>query len=235
MTPGYRRAIRITADARSVVAEIEDDFHHFLVEVDHEGGQVTRASGRAVRYPWSACPLAAGELKSLTGMPLTSDPTAIFRFCDPLAQCTHMFEMAGLAVSQAARGCGVRRYDAFVSDPSDGETTAELRCDGEMLLSWRLQDGLIVAPDAFAGRRPGDIRSRDLRHLPHETAEAVLILRRAVWLAVSRSLDVDAFATAADMGRGGVCFTFQPERAATATRRHGSVRDFSEGPGPLAG
>ena len=62
-----------------------------------------------------------------------------------------MFEMAGLAVTHAARGQGVRRYDAFVSDPEGDTAFAELRCDGDIRLSWRLQDGVIVAPECFAG------------------------------------------------------------------------------------
>jgi hypothetical protein len=234
MRPRYRRAIQIVAEPGRSVAEIEDDFHHFVVTVAHDGRAVTAVSGQAVRYPWSSCPMAGGALGVLAGLPLSTDPIAIYRFSDPLQQCTHMFEMAGLAVTQAARGLARRRYEAVVEDPEDGALLAELSCDGAPLLTWRLQDGVIVEPDAYAGRRPGDFRTRNLGDLPHETAEAVLVLRRAVWLAASRTVDVDRFPTAADMGRPGVCFSFQPHRAAGARRRLGSVRDFSNGPGPLA-
>ncbi|MFL5295750.1 MAG: hypothetical protein ACJ798_05140 [Phenylobacterium sp.] len=234
MSPSYRRAIRIVTEPGRSVAEIEDDFHHFVVTVEHDGNAVTGASGQAVRYPWSTCPLAGGALGALAGLPLSTDPIAIYRFSDPLQQCTHMFEMAGLAVTQAARGLGARRYDAIVDDPEEGGLLAKLLCDGAPLLTWRLQDGVIVEPAAFAGPRPDEFRTRNLGDLPHATAEAVLVLRRAVWLAASRPMDVDRFATAADMGRPGVCYTFQPHRAAGAQRRRGSVRDFSNGPGPLA-
>jgi hypothetical protein len=233
MSPGYRRAIRLSAVDGRAVAEIEDDFHHFLVTLDHDGRTVTAISGQAIRYPWTTCSMAGGALGALAGLPLSTDPTEIYRFTDPRAQCTHMFEVAGLAVTQAARGLGARRYDAFVADPVGNEQIAALACDGAPMLSWTLRDGLIAEPAAFAGHRAGDFRSRNLAGLPHETAEAVLILRRAVWLAASRTMDVDRFATAADMGRAGVCFTFQPGRAGGAVRRRGSVRDFSNGPGPL--
>jgi hypothetical protein len=234
MSPGYRRAIQIVAEPGRAVVEIEDDFHHFVVSVEHDGQAVTAASGQAVRYPWSSCPLAGDALSALVGLPLSTDPIAIYRFSDPLQQCTHMFEMAGLAVTQAARGLGSRRYDALVVDPEDGAQLAELRCDGAPLLTWRLQDGVIVEPAAYAGRQPGDFRTRNLGALPHETAEAILVLRRAVWLAAARAMDVDRFPTAAAMGRTGVCFTFQPHRAAGALRRAGSERDYSNAPGPLA-
>lgn len=233
MSGGYRRAIRLHALAGQSTAEIEDDFHHFVVTVLHDGVRVTDARGQAIRYPWSSCPLAAGALAALAGLPISSDPTAVYRYVDPLLQCTHMFEMAGLAVTQAARGLGERRYEATVSDPAAGSVEAELACDGEPVLRWRLQDGVIAEPARHRGRRPSDFRSQTLAHLPHDEAEHLLILRRASALAGARRMDIDRFATAADMNLGSACFVFRPGIAEQAQRRHGSVRDFSAGPGPL--
>jgi hypothetical protein len=231
---GYRRAIRLHAEAGQASAEIEDDYHHFLVTVLHDGAQVTGVRGQAIRYPWSSCPLAAGALDALAGLPISAHPTAVYRHVDPLAQCTHMFEMAGLAATQAARGPGERRYEGTVSDPLEGRVEAELTCDGETVLRWRLQDGVIVEPALHRGRRPSDFRSQSLAGLPPEEAEHLLILRRAVGLAGARGMDIDRFATAADMDRGRACFVFRPGVAEHALRRRGSVRDFSTGPGPLA-
>lgn len=233
MTGRYRRAIRIrAADGRSD-AEIEDDFHHFAVSVFHDGVQVTDVEGRAVRYPWSKCPLAAGALLGLRGLAISTDPTAVYRHVDPLAQCTHMLEIAGLAVTQAARGPGERRWDVSVSDPVDGRVEAELVCDGATAVRWTLRDGAIAEPDARRGQRPAEFRSSALRDLPHEEAEALLILRRAIVLAGSRGWDVDRFPNAGAMGRGRACFVFSPGVAEHALRRYGSVRDFSTGPHPL--
>jgi hypothetical protein len=234
MSPGYRRAVDIVAEPGRVVAEIEDDFHHFVVNVEHDGRTVTSANAQAVRYPWSSCAMAGSALAALRGLPISTDPVAIYRFSDPFAQCTHMLETAGLAVTRAALRQGHRRYDAFVGDPQDGRQIADLLCDGVLQLRWRIEDGVIVAPPPFAGRRPEAFRTAVVADMPHDTAEAALILRRAVWLAGSRTFDVDRFPDAAAMGRPGVCFTYQPQRAGSAARRYGSVRDFSDGPGPLA-
>jgi hypothetical protein len=233
MSRGFRRAIVLQAEAGQATAEIEDDFHHFAVTVVHDGAQVTGARGQAIRYPWSSCPLAAGALSALEGLPISSDPTAVYRHVDPLLQCTHMFEMAGLAVTHAARGLGTRRYEATVSDPAQGWIEADLACDGELVLRWRLQGGLIAEPARYLGKRPADFRSQTLADLPHAEAGNLLILRRAVALAGARGMDIDRFATAADMGRGRACFVFRPGIAEHAQRRRGSVRDFSTGPGPL--
>ena len=234
MTGCYRRAIRLRADPGRAVAEVEDDFHHFAVTIEHDGTRVTDARGQAIRYPWSSCPLAAGALPALAGLPLAAHPTAIYRHTDPLLQCTHMFEMAGLAVAQAARGLGARRYDAWVSDPVEGRVAAELRCDGAVVLAWTLRDGLIAKPDEQRGKAPMALRSTLLANEPPEAAEALLIMRRAVSLATARSRDVDAYANAGEMDHGAACFVFRPGVAEHALRRRGSVRDFSIHPGPLA-
>jgi len=234
MSGGFRRAIRLQAQAGQASAEIEDDFHHFVVTVLHDGAQVTSARGQAIRYPWSSCPLAAGALGALAGLPVSTDATAVYRHVDALLQCTHMFEMAGLAVTHAARGPGERLYAATVSDPLDGHIEAELACDGAPVFRWRLLEGVITEPERHRGKRPSEFRSQSLAGLPHEEAEHLLILRRSVALAGARGMDIDRFATAADMQRGRACFVFRPGIAEQAMRRRGSVRDFSAGPGPLA-
>lgn len=234
MTGRYRRAIRLLAEDGRAVGEIEDDFHHFGVSVLHDGVRVTHAQGQAARYPWSQCPMAAAALPDLAGLAITTDPTAVYRHLDPLGQCTHMLEVAGLAIAQAARGEGVRRYDVSVTDPDgDGRVEAELLCDGVRIAHWMLRDGVIVRPPARRGQRPTALRSRALSGLPHAEAETLLILRRAIGLAGARGLDVDRFPNAAAMGRAPACFVFSPGVAERALRRHGSVRDFSTGPGPL--
>jgi len=235
MSGRYRRAIRIRSEPGRATAEIEDDFHHFAVTVLHDGGRVTDAAGKAVRYPWSQCPMAAGALPALAGLAVTTDATAVYRHLDPLGQCTHMLEVAGLAITQAARGLGERRYDVSVTDPVDGRVEAELVCDGAPLANWVLQDGVIVEPVERRGQRPAAFRSGAMADLPHAEAETLLILRRAIGLAAARPLDVDRFPTAAAMNRGPACFVFRPGVAEHAARRYGSVRDFSAGQGPLPG
>jgi len=233
MTGRFRRAIRLRSEPGRATAEVEDDFHHFAVTVLHDGQRVTDAAGQAVRYPWSQCPMAVGALPALAGLALTTDATAVYRHLDPLGQCTHMLEIAGLAITQAARGLGARRYDVAVSDPVGGHTEAELLCDGAPIARWVLQDGVIVEPAERVGQRPAAVRSSALRDLPHAEAEMLLILRRALGLAGARSLDVDRFPTAAAMDRPPACFVFRPGVAERALRRYGSERDFSDTAGPL--
>jgi hypothetical protein len=234
MSGRFRRAIRILAEPGVARAEVEDDFHHFAVAIRHDGGGVTEARGRAIRHPWSLCPMARDALPSLRGLPVTTDPTAVYRHVDPRLQCTHMLELAALAVTQAARGPGARRYDATVGDPIDGRVGAELSCDGATVVRWSLEGGIIVEPAERRGQRPAAYRSAVLADLPHEEAERLLILRRVIGLGTARGMDIDQFPTAANMDRGAACFVFRPGVAEHAARNYGSERDFSTGPGPLS-
>src|SRR5207237_10898454 len=115
----YRRRIHVTAspDHAAVTAELEDDFHHFRVTVAHDGARVTGVRGEGVRYPWSTCPLAAAQLEPLFGMSLSTRSTAVGDVVSARDNCTHMFDLAGLAVAHAARDGDRRQYDITVSDP----------------------------------------------------------------------------------------------------------------------
>lgn len=229
MTGTFRRAVNLDSDGRTARGEVEDDFHHFAVEIGVKNARVATIQCRAVRYPWSSCPMATGMLQRLKGMPIDADPTAIYRQDDALSHCTHMFELAGLVVTQAARGHGRRRYDIAVTDAVEGWRDAVLKVDGQQRLAWRLEGDLIAPPSPFAGKRPMQLGSRLLAERPPEEAEAVLVLRRGVFVANGRGMDIDAHPSAVSMGIQGVCFTFSPGRAAEALRNRGSIRDFTDG------
>ena len=101
-----RRRIDIASRTGEVRAVVEDNFHHFQVTVHHHEEVVTDVIGRALRNPWTRCPLAADRLQLLIGMPLSPAATAVIERTDPRMQCTHMFDLAGLAIAAAARGIG---------------------------------------------------------------------------------------------------------------------------------
>ncbi|MDQ0466918.1 hypothetical protein QO010_004715 [Caulobacter ginsengisoli] len=225
----FNRAILLrTLDATTVEAELDDDFHRFGVTLHHDGRQVLAVEGRSSRYPWTSCPLASGALTALKGLAVGSHPTDLYRHTDARRQCTHQFELAGLALGQAARP-GRRLYEAQVEDFAAEGRRATLSRDGVRVLDWRFNNGFLVAPPALAGTPMASLDSRTLAALPPEEAEARLVLRRAIWLARGRWIDIDQTATAADLNLPGACFSYQPEIAGKGLRRHGSERDYSAG------
>lgn len=230
MTAGaaFRRAIAIRGRPGRVDADLEDDFHRFGVTLHHDDVRLIAVEGRAMRYPWVTCLEAPAALNALCGMTLGAHPTALFRHADPRAHCTHLFELAALAMPQAMRDEGVRLYEAEVDDPVGGAGAARLFRDGVLALEWTLAGDVITAPPVFAGRDIASFRTTALADQPPDLAEYLMILRRVTQTAKGRRLDVDAFATAADMGRSAQCYSLQPAAAARANRVKGSIRNWPD-------
>ena len=141
----YRRRIRLlSTDPGVVEAALEDDFHHFALTLRHDGERVIDIAGRARRWPWSTCADAVIPLRQIEGMSLSPRCTSVATAADPRANCTHLFDLAGLAVAHAARGVERRQYDAEIPRPVDRRSRARLWRDGQVVLEWQLVDGAVV-------------------------------------------------------------------------------------------
>jgi Protein of unknown function (DUF2889) len=206
-------------------AALEDDFHHFRVRIAYAGGRVQQVDGWAVRHPYSTCPLAANQLSRLVGAPLNPLAHSVMRVTDPSEQCTHLLDLAGLAIAAAARSVALRWYDIAVPRRVEGRTLATLDKDGVRTLEWELLDTTIIGPAPFQGVSLRDgMAAWALTHLPEEQAEAALVLRRCALISLGRAINLDAQIHAEPTGR---CFVQQPERATQGLRRVGSVLDFT--------
>ena len=239
MGSAFLRRIRLTSDGREVLAELEDDFHHFEVRLGHDGAEVTAISGAAVRYPWSTCAEASSALARMVGMALSRRSTAHAAVVSPRANCTHLFDLAGLAVAHAAAGRQRRQYDARVPDRVDGRTRATLHRDGALVLEWDVAGRAILGPPPFDGQRlrgSGFITWAE-GELDEDQAEAALVLRRALDIGMGRGMDLDPVPNAQAIAEmvGPVCFSFQPERAPVALRMKGTTWDFAQHPERLLG
>lgn len=229
----YRRRILLTASSGEVRAELEDDFHHFRVTIAYDGANVSAIRGEGVRFPWATCPLAAGQLAPIVGMPLSIRSTAVGDVVSARDNCTHMFDLAGLAVAHAARGGDRRQYDVVVPDPVDDRRQVTLDRDGEPLLSWAIDRHTILDPPPFEGRAlRGGFLAWAEEALDPETAEAAIVLRRACDIAHGRMQNLDVYDDARPLlaFMAGSCFTFQHERGELALRMKGTIRDFTDDP-----
>lgn len=234
----FRRQIVLRAETRTdtegrgeVRAALEDDFHHFRVALKHAGGAVTGITGTAPRHPYSLCPQAAEPLTRLVGAKLERVANSVTRLVDGSGQCTHLLDLAGLAMAAAARGILQRRYEMEVPQREQGRTRARLVRDGRALLEWDIHDKTILGPAPFEGidLRQGMARWA-LSSLDEDTAEAALALRRCALISLGRTRDLDAETHARTTG---LCFSQQPERATQALRMKGSTWDFSARAGAL--
>jgi hypothetical protein len=233
----YRRRIRVrTVDPGVVVSALEDDFHHFVVTLRHDGEQVVSVENESRRWPWSTCPDAAVPLRALAGMPLADRFTAAGKWTDPKQNCTHQFDTACYAITHAATGRTERVYDVEIPrrDLETGATTTRLWVDGELRHTWPIDWNGIVDPappfDA-APWRGGFMRWAD-ETLPPDAAEAAITLRRACDIGMGRGMDLDAVPVADQLpgSMAGICHTMQPEVVHVALRHVGSIRDFAATP-----
>jgi len=230
----FRRRFLLTGSEGLVVGEMEDDFHRFGLDLHHDGQKVVEIRGRASRYPWTECAGSVEPLRALQGMPLSPRSTALMEHTDPKANCTHLFDLAALAVTHACASRARRVYDITVPDRCEGRTQATLHRDGALLLDWDVKNTRILGPHPYTGvgMRGGEFLRWAESALDPEIAEAAIALRRATFIAIGRSHDLDAVpnASAYLALTGSSCHTFTPGIAEHAHRMKGTSLEFTHDP-----
>jgi hypothetical protein len=233
----YRRRIRVTTvEPRVVRSDLQDDFHHFVITLLHDGEHVVSVDAESLRWPWSTCPGAAEPLRRLTGMRLEPRFTAAGRWTDPKQNCTHQFDAACHAITHAAHRRDERVYDLEI--PRRDVETGASRCrswiDGVPDLDWHIDwNGIVDAAPPFdaAPWRGGFMRWAD-DNLPPDEAERAIALRRACDIGMGRGMNLDAIPVADQLpeSMAGICHTMQPGTVNVALRHVGSIRDYARDP-----
>lgn len=238
----YRRRIRLVVTAPGVVdAGVEDDLHYFTVRLEHDGERVQTVAAGTVREPWSTCRDAAVPLEALEGMDLAPSCLAVGTRTKATHNCTHMFDLAGLAVAHAWRvtrgGAPRRQYDIEVpySPLVRGRTAPRdltLLRDGTPVLTFTTEGLTVTGPEPYA---PADAAGGFFRWaertLSAEEAEAAIVLKRATIIGLSRGVDLDRHDRLEQLPElAPVCYSMQPEQAAVALRRKGQIRDYDADP-----
>lgn len=227
----FRRAIGLTADGNEVVAEVEDTHHGFRVVVVHDGESVTGIRGIPLRIPTTGCGAAAAALRCLVGKRLTESLAPIYAAESTSHQCTHMFDLAALAIAHASRGSRHRRYDVEVPDEDDdGSAWCSVSRDGEPVHRWRIQHRLIAEPAEFSGQPmlSGFIRFMSGR-FSGDDLEAALVLQKGFFVSRARKWRIDMAdgrVIAPNQQMHDRCFAYQPESRQHA-RHVDSTRDFT--------
>jgi hypothetical protein len=133
-------------------------------------------------------------------------------------------------VSHAARGIEARQHDAEVPcfDPAEPRD-AVLRTDGHETLRWTLLRNTILAPALFAGQDLGRMMPwAKLRFIDRDSLEAVLVLRRAIFVSGNRFYDMDRMARADETGHVlDTCYVYRQGVAAQTARMLGATLDFA--------
>lgn len=225
MERSYRRRILVRRDGAGISVDLEDNFHRFGVRLQVHDHRVADASGSAGRVPWSTCPGALVALADLLGHDVRKRFT-IGAESKASRHCTHLFDMAMLALDHLRLDLPGRDYRLSVTGPiSDERLTLEI--DGENRGHWHLANDCFMAPDAWRGQPVGRVHTLvDAQADPVAFLE-IMLMRRVVRISHGRFIDQDLWDSAADLGAAPSCLSFQPEVRPTARRIRGSARDFT--------
>lgn len=224
----FRRRFRAVADAGRSVAEVEDDHHHMIVTVQHDGAAVTAIEGRMVRNPFDICTGATKLLDRLLGMPLAARPVAPAGVAAK-EHCTHLLDIALLAIAQSARG-GERRYEFQIPDWIDGRTSPRVIRNGREALQCELLDDAFLGPEPFAGQKARTMLPWAEQTLDDDMLEIVRLLRRSLMVARGRQLNRQGHVSVAIAAQKlGACYTLREERLQSAVPQT-NERPLSERP-----
>ncbi len=227
----FRRRVRLAVDTHRVAVDLEDSNHAFRLALGHDGERITTVEPQSVRHPFTTCPEAGGYLRSLVGLPLDPRPE-VRRLVETRFGCTHLTDMAGLALAHLRDTGLVRLYDIAVDDErDDGRTRARITCDDEEVFDWTIARHAIVAPEAHSGRpmmQGFHAWAREaFAGLP---LEAAIALQRGYFVAQARrylSTPERDFPAIGDGMPDGVCYSYSAPAVQRALRVAGSKRDFT--------
>lgn len=223
MTPAYRRRISIRPGPGVVDAEMEDYPHHFSLHIEHRDGVVTKAGATGHRIPWTSCATGAAGLRLLAGTTLTDAVDLNAWAPDRTTQCVHVADLALLAVRHALDDAPIT-YEARITPGDAVERHAVLRADGVVVLDWHVDGDLVAELGVTLARRPF-FDHLAASGVTGDALEHAVVLRRACHIGRSRGIDLDAFATAADIhDPDGSCFTYRADVAVTARRVRGTMK-----------
>ena len=159
-------------------------------------------------------------------MRLSGVAHSVTRAPDAQLQCSHMLDLAGLAIAAATRNTKQRVYDIQIPMRVAGRTTATLLRDGELYLQWTTSNTLIQDPATYRGIDLNKgMAGWAIANLPTEESEAALILRRCTIISRGREYDLDKVSHARATS---LCYAQQPTRAHLARRIKGSTLDFTD-------
>jgi len=230
----YRRSILLRNQNGQTTAELEDNNHALRILLTHNREVVKNISAETIRVPNNTCDGAVNLLQDLVGARLSASPRAIIGYTKRRANCTHLYDLAVLAVSQAWRGENRRRYDIEIPDEVEGLTTSIVRRNGQTVLTWTLKNNVIQSPRLFSGLHAVQgMRPWLEKNLDGDELEAALTLHQGHFVAQSRIYNLNAIAghrLAEDTMMEGVCYAYRPGIIEKGYCLANAVKDFTHSP-----
>jgi hypothetical protein len=230
------RAIRLHSPGPGrIEAALEDIRHAMICTVSHDDRQITGVEADFRRYTLPLCPGASEPLKALVGMPLDTGTSEFFANGRARQNCTHMLDLAWLAMRHAVRGAGQWIYEIEIPDALTGPQRGTLKRNGVTVQDWTVENNRIVGSGSLGGQSLGSGFTRWLTtqsSLSDLEVEESLVLQKGFFMVKARRFGVPEGELDDGLRKAmtGACFGYAPERIEHAFGLSGMERDFTHHP-----
>lgn len=152
--------------------------------------------------------------------------------------CTHLFDLACLAIAHAARAEPQRVYEAIVPDERDGPVLVEVHRDGKIIHAWTVGRGIVTSPGEVAGLPLlRGFLAKSCGLFSGDALEAALVLARTYLVSLGRPYDTEAWAgkpTSLHAPLRDRCYAYAASHCDAGRFMAGYIRDSNRGPGDTA-
>lgn len=230
----YRRRIGFTASVGKMTVSLFDDFHEMIVEIDHDGEQVTHINAEMRRFPKTTCQGAIALIQAFVGCTIADGRNAIAGKFRRGPHCTHLIDMATWGVSAIQRGVDDQFIEIAMTDPdAEGRQSIALSVDDETALRISIVDERLELPSQHAGASlfGGFTRWADEQFSGFER-DIWHMAQMAAFVSHGRAYLVDGpvqLAAADEPSRKGACYSYSDPAYQTSLDNVGYVRDHTRG------
>lgn len=181
------RRVSLRAQSNRVDAHLLDNFHEMRCSIEHDASIVTAVTGQSVRIPTTACPGAVGQLQSLVGLPISTPRRDFYAGGIARHHCTHLLDLAVMAIGHAQRPSADILYEAEVPDEVEAPVPVSIWRNGRLVCRWLVRQGTILEPVELQGKPLGaGFAAWASLAFEQDQLEAATILSRTWLIAVGR-------------------------------------------------
>lgn len=228
-TGHFNRRIKLERRAGSVVAELEDCSHAFRVILSYRHSVVSDVQAESLRYPMTGCIGAPDKLKELIGVRTDLSAREYVAKINPKVHCTHLYDLALLALAHISRDESVRVIDVVIPDELEEAVEATVSVNNRTVLTWLIRSWQIIAPYKDKPVYRGFAQWAE-ELLDGDEKEAGFVLQKSYMVAQARRFDADAMLDrkpGSEVSMAGVCYNYGPDIIKHTERVPNTLRDFT--------
>lgn len=181
------RRVSLHAQSNRVDGHLLDNFHEMRCSVVHDASIVTAITGQSVRIPTTACPAAVHQLQSLVGLPISTPRRDFYAGGIARNHCTHLLDLAVMAIGHAQRPATEILYEAEVPDEVEAPVPVSIWRNCRLVCRWLVRQGTILEPLELQGKPLGTgFAAWASLAFEQDQLEAATILARTWLIAVGR-------------------------------------------------